>query len=562
MQRLLTAGIFTLAVSSTAHAADSGTVLYRGATFVTLDAAVPRAQAVLVSAGRIKRVFATDPGAAFPGARVVDLHGGVVVPGLHDAHVHLAGLGNVGTTLDVTGTHSAAEVVERLRAWMEDHPSTFVVGRGWDQNDWACDKAKTQPCGGQMPTRALLDAVAPDVPVMLRRVDGHAAWVNGAALALATEKGARALAKGGADPQGGKILRGKDGEPTGVLVDEAMTLVDAHIPAPTPEELQARLRAGAEAASAAGLTCVHDMGMSLAELEALRALDRAGELPLRVFVYLDGAEKGVLDALPTGGARRAEGRVEVRGVKLYADGALGSRGAALLQPYSDEPTSKGLLVTEPKLLEERARAVHQKGFQLAIHAIGDRANREVLQLYGRLGKDAASRRHRVEHAQVVDVKDWQGFKATGAVASMQPTHATSDMPWAQARLGKARLEGAYAWKSLQKKGAVLAFGSDAPVENIAPLWGLYAAVTRQDHAGAPAGGWTPGERLSSEEALTAFTRGAAYAVHREDELGVITEGALADFTHLDRDPTLVPAAELLETKILGRFIDGVRLEAP
>ncbi len=533
-----------------------GAVLYVGATFLTQDETQPRAQALLVTGGKIRQVFATRPKTTPPGARVVDLGGGVVVPGLHDAHAHLSGVGQAQETLALEGTRSAAQVVERVRARLEEQPTSFLVGRGWDQNDWDCAKPKVSPCGGEMPSRQLLDAVAPDTPVVLRRVDGHAAWVNTAALQRGLEAGGAALQNKGVDPHGGRILREKNGDASGVLVDTAMDLVTQGIPAPTPEVLQARLKAGADAAARTGLTAVHEMGASLAELEAGRALDRRGELAVRWFVYLDGSEKGVLEALPAGGIQRPEGRVEVRGIKLYADGALGSRGAALLQPYSDEKDTSGLLVTAPKILEDTARAAHDKGFQVAIHAIGDRANREVLQLYGRLA-NARARRHRVEHAQVVDPADFGRFAATGAIASMQPTHCTSDMPWAQKRLGPARLKGAYAWQALTAADAHLAFGSDAPVEDIRPLWGLYAAVTRMDHTGAPAGGFTPAQKMSGTQALEGFTHGAAYAVGHEDELGIFKEGATADMTWLSDDPTTVPPSMILSITVRGRMMSGV-----
>ncbi|MEW5852349.1 MAG: amidohydrolase [Myxococcota bacterium] len=520
-------------------------VLYTGAQFITLDPAQPTAAAIFVDGGRIRAVHAKAPAEAPRGARLVDLKGGVVVPGLHDAHFHVGGLGEALTNVDLTGTRSAAEVVERVKARLATHSKgAWLVGRGWDQNDWACGKP---PCGGQMPTRQLLDVVAPDTPVFLERIDGHAAWLNSAALGHARDLGK--------DPEGGRILRDAKGEPTGVLVDTAMDLVT--LPRPEDKALEDMVRLGAERAAAAGLTAVHAMGVSNNELAAMLALDRRGELPLRIYAYLAGMEEGVLDHLPPGGIQRAERRVEIRGVKLFADGALGSRGAALLAPYSDEKGHVGLLVTEPKVLEERSRAVHDRGFQVAIHAIGDRANREVLEMFGRLGPQTAQRRHRVEHAQVVDPADWRAFKNLGVIASMQPTHCTSDMPWAEARLGKARLAGAYAWKSLLGAGAVLAFGSDAPVESEKPLWGLYAARTRTDHTGKPKGGWQAQELLDGVTALKGFTQGAAYAVGHEDELGTLKVGTLADFTWLEADPTTAEPQKLLSMKVLGTAVGGV-----
>jgi len=551
MNRLVVAMVL-LCTLPVLHAQQSATVLFTGARFITLDARTPVAEAVLVSHGRIRTVFAKAPAAAPKGARSVDLSGAVVVPGLHDAHLHLAGLGESEINVDLSGTRSAQDVVARVAERLKTHQGQILFGRGWDQNDWTCAEPAVAPCGGTMPDRALLDAVSLEKPIYLRRIDGHAAWMNSAALKLA---GPDAL---GVDPPGGRILRDGKNTPSGVLVDGAMELVSSRFPVPTPKDIEERVTRGAARARAAGLTAVHDMGTTPAELDAMRALDRRGELPVRVFVYLDGMDPRVLDQLPAGGPREGEGHVEVRGVKLYADGALGSRGAALLAPYADEPGTSGLLVTPSKVLEEKTRAVDARGFQVAIHAIGDKGNREVLELFARLRTDARQRRHRVEHAQVVNPADWGAFKALNVVASMQPTHATSDMPWAEKRLGPERIKGAYAWKSLQQAGATLALGSDAPVESELPLLGLYAARTRQDHEGKPAAGWRAAEALDGMEALRGFTTGAAWAVGHEKDLGVIREGARADFTVLEGDPVTLDPGALLKLRVLGTWLDGVK----
>jgi hypothetical protein len=537
-------------------------VLYRGASFRTLDPAQPLAQAVLVEGTRVRATFAQDPAQGIPGAQVVDLGGGFVVPGLHDAHLHLAGVGEVLDWVDLHGCRSAEEAAARVKAALVNGAQGWVRGRGWDQNAWACGTPGASPaCGGAMPTRGLLDAVAPGVPVALTRVDGHALWVNSQALRHARAAGTPHLRPGGGDPPGGRVLRDGKGEPTGVLVDTAMDLVTARLPAPTDGDVRRFLLRATARAAEAGLTSVHDMAVGEVELRVLETLDREGLLPVRVFAYLDGTREGFLSRLPPAPAR-SPSRLEVRGVKFFADGALGSRGAALLAPYSDEPGHRGLLVTEPKTLEERARAVHQRGFQVATHAIGDRANREVLGLYARLGPGAAARRHRVEHAQVVSPQDLPGFAATGAVASVQPVHATSDMGWALARLGPERLHGAYAWRSLATAGAVLALGSDAPVESLRPLWGLFAARTRTDHAGQPPGGWRFPEALDAEAALRGYTTGPAHAVAREDELGTLRPGALADFTWLDVDPVACAAPDLVRARVRGTAVDGRLRRAP
>jgi predicted amidohydrolase YtcJ len=479
-----------------------------------------------------------------PGSAVTEetLPGGFLVPGLHDAHAHLDGVGHLRATLELTGTRSAAEVAQKLAAFASAHPQGWLQGRGWDQNDWACG---TPPCGGDMPVAAILDAVVPDRPVILRRVDGHAAWVNNAAL--------RQLGNP-PDPAGGRLLRDAAGQPSGVLVDAAMDLVERLLPAPTDAELSEDLRLGALAARSAGLTAVHQMGLGLKQLALLEDLDRRGQLSVRMFVYLHGTEAGVVEALPASGVSCPSPRVCVQGVKLYADGALGSRGAALLAPYSDEPAGSGLWVTPKAELERLALQVHQRRHQVAIHAIGDAANRTTLDIFSRL--PAQGLRHRVEHAQVVAPEDWKRFAALNVVASMQPTHATSDMPWAERRLGPARLRGAYAWKSLLDAGAMLALGSDAPVESILPLWGVYAARTRMDHAGSPAGGWQPHETLDGAATLKGFTAGAAWAVHREKDLGTLQPGARADFTWLSVNPATAEPAELLRATVLGVAVDG------
>ena len=531
-------------------------VLYTGAVFVTQDPALPTAHALLVAPdGTIQQVYATAPATLPLWAQRVDLGGGTVVPGLHDAHAHLRGVGKLHAELDVTGTQTAADVARAVAQWISAHPGQPVTGRGWDQNDWSCAQPPQSPCGGQMPQASLLDPAAPDVPVMLRRVDGHAVWVNGKVLrdVAATRAGA-ALAPGGKDPPGGRILRHANGQPTGVLVDAAMELVNGLLPPDGPAQIRQQLALGADAAAQAGLTAVHDMGTTREELAALRALDDDGALPIRVFVYLDGSDRRAVASLPASGPVSGPVRVMVRGVKLYADGALGSRGARLAADYSDEPGHRGLWVTQPADLAKVIRKVHARHHQVAIHAIGDAANHQVLALFAALKPNGT--RHRVEHAQVVDPADFAMFARTGAFASMQPTHCTSDMPWAPQRLGPARLAGAYAWKSLMNAGAVLAFGSDAPVESIRPLLGLYAATTRMDEHGSPPHGYTPAERLDPAAALAAFTTGAAQAAGQTGGLGQLKAGAPADFTWLEDNPLTVPAARLLTLKVRGTCVAG------
>jgi hypothetical protein len=456
-----------------------------------------------------------------PATRVIDLAGAVALPGLVDAHAHLSGLGDALATLDLRGTRSYAEVLERVAAAARAEPDGWIVGRGWDQNDWT-DKT--------YPTASELERAAPGRKIWLRRVDGHAGLASRAAL------GAAGVDKKTADPEGGRILRDPAGEPTGVLVDNAMRLMDASIPAPSPEDRRRRLeRAFAEVVKV-GITGVHDMGVPPDALVLLEAMAREDKLPVRVYAVLSRDD-------PSLEARYARGPVvgemlTVRAMKLFADGALGSRGAALLAPYSDDPENSGLWLTEPTELRTRVARAVSAGFQPCVHAIGDRANRQMLDIYAELVKDGARVRPRIEHAQIVSPDDIPRFGKLGVVASMQPTHATSDMPWAPDRLGPNRLDGAYAWRALAASGAHLAFGSDFPVERTEILEGLYAAMTRSDREGKPPGGWLPSQRLTFDEALAGFTSGAAYASFTEERRGNLSRGFDADITVIDAGPAL------------------------
>jgi predicted amidohydrolase YtcJ len=475
---------------------------------------------------------------------VIELPGGLAVPGLHDAHLHLEGIGRAAEQADLRGARSPAEVRERLQAFLADHPDVSALrGRSWDQSLFP---------GATFPHWRDLDGL--DRPAVLTRVDGHAVWVNRAVLEQA------GIGPDTPDPEGGRILRDEDGQPTGVLVDNAIDLVWDHLPRPTSADRRRWLALGAERAADAGLVAAHEMGMSVESYFALLDLDAEEGLPLRVFVYLDGSQPGAYKQL--GGCGRLRSRVELRGVKLFADGAMGSRGAALLDDYSDEPGHRGLLLTDPKLLAYRASLAELAGCQVAIHAIGDRGNRVALDAIQVAQRDdpegpgdPGDRRHRIEHAQLVHPDDFARFVELGVVASMQPTHATSDMRWAEARVGPARLEGAYAWRTMLDLEVPLAFGSDAPVEDERPSLGIHAALTRQDAEGLPPGGWLPAQRLELEEALAAFSQGAAYAVGHEGELGRLEVGHLFDVTVFDRDPRGAPP-DWLEARAVATVVGG------
>lgn len=519
-----------------------GDLLVAG-TIHTLDPARPRAAAALLRDGRFACVGALDACAARarPGARRIDLGAGCAVPGLADAHGHVLGLGRAREEVGCEGAASAEACAARAAARARVAPAGgWIRGRGWDQNRWP---------GGAFPTADALGRAVPDHPAVLFRVDGHAAWVNPRALEAA------GIGPATPDPPGGRVLRDPAGRPSGVLVDAAMDLVLRALPAPSPAELEAWLLAGLAEAASVGLTSVHDAGVAPEVLDAYRRLDAGGRLPVRVYAMIegDGPPAAISREIARARAAPAGRRLEVRAVKLYADGALGSRGAALLDGYADEPGNRGLLLTRPDLLREKIAAIVAAGFQPAIHAIGDRACREVLRVLADAGPAARALRPRVEHLQVLDRADLPLLAASGAVASMQPVHAASDAPWVGARLGAARLRGAYAWRSAARLAAGLAFGSDFPIEAPDPRAGLAAAETRGTGATAALG---RDEALPREAALRAFTTGAAFASFAEGRRGRVREGMDADLTLLADDLLAVPAAEVAHLPVTHAIVGG------
>jgi predicted amidohydrolase YtcJ len=511
-----------------------------------------QAQVQAIAWGEDGRIVATGDSATllaqYPDAKHIDLPQATLIAGLIDAHGHVMGLGWSLLQADLTGTQNKDEILTRLREFEKTlPPDAWLTGRGWDQNHWP---EKT------FPTAADLDAVFGNRPVWLERVDGHAGWANSAALKLAAEKQPRLL-DANWQPAGGRIER-SHGKASGVLVDNAMALVDGVVPPPDDAARERALAAALNAAVANGLTGVHDMGTSRADLALMRRFADENKLPLRIDAYADGDSDALADLCEHGLYQHAGGHLQMRGVKLYMDGALGSRGAALLQDYSDDHGNRGLLVTNPEAFEAAVRKAKSCGVQVATHAIGDRGNRIVLDTYEKvLGADASTdHRWRVEHAQIVTLEDIPRFAQLGVIASMQPTHATSDMPWAQDRVGAQRILGAYAWQRFLHSGARLALGSDFPVESVDPRLGLYAAVTRQDRAGQPPGGWMPDQKLSLSEALRGFTTDAAWAGGDEKQTGQLTVGLHADFVVLKDDLFAVPESELDKLQIQSTWVDG------
>ncbi|MDQ7039945.1 MAG: amidohydrolase [Rhodothermus sp.] len=514
----------------------------------TVDAVQPMVEAMAIRGDRILMVGTTAQlAAAYPEAPRIDLKGLAVVPGFIDAHAHLMGLGLSRLRADLTGTRSIEEILERLQAFARQLPEeAWLLGRGWDQNDWPVK---------EFPTRQMLDAVFPERPVWLVRIDGHAAWANTAAIRRANP---RLLTEDVPDPEGGHIVRDAEGRPTGVFIDAAMDLIASYIPPPTEAELEEALRRAVAEANRFGLTGVHDAGVGLATIRRYQQAVDDGTLTLRLYVMMDGFGEAFDHFCAQGPLLDYGGRLTVRSVKFYIDGALGSRGAALSSDYSDDPGNRGLLRYESGPFAEMVMRAMACGFQVNTHAIGDRGVRVVLDAYEKalrtLGR--TSGRHRVEHAQVVAPEDFARFAELDVIASMQPTHATSDMYWAEDRLGPERVRGAYAWRTFLEHGVRLAFGSDFPVESANPLLGFYAAITRQDAEGWPEGGWYPEQRLTREEALRAFTLDAAYAAFQEHELGSLTPGKYADFVVLSHDIMTVPPPQILKTRVLATFFGG------
>ena len=524
-------------------------LIIHNARIYTVDRAGSVVEAIAVSGDRIaavghNREILTRRG---PQTRVIDAQQAAIVPGLQDAHGHFVGLGESLQIVDLRGTASYGEVVERVqRRIATATPGEWILGRGWDQNDWP---------DAQWPAHEPLSAVSPVNPVYLMRVDGHAGLANARALAVASITAATV------DPGGGRIMRDAANEPTGVLIDRAEQLVTSRIPAATPEQVAAQALLADAAARRLGLTMVHDAGTSRAVVDVYRSLIGSGRLKTRLYVMLAGSLRELQPAFEAGPQiDSGRDRLVVRAIKISADGALGSRGAALLEPYSDEPQTTGLLTASREEMHALTVAAARARFQTAIHAIGDRANRLVLDVFEQVEREvpgARDLRPRVEHAQILDSAEIPRVARLGIIASMQPTHATSDMAWVPARIGDARLrEGAYVWRKLRTAGARIAAGSDFPVEEPNPMFGFYAAVTRQDRAGNPPGGWMPGERMTREEALRAFTIDAAYAAHAEQRLGSLEAGKLADLVMLSHDIMRVPPAGILQATVRMTIVAG------
>jgi predicted amidohydrolase YtcJ len=544
----LQCSLFVVAALGALSTAQADTVLdnANGYTLNRKNELVRFAALAFDDSGKIIAVGSgAEVAARAPKARHVDLLGKTVLPGLIDAHGHVFGLGDMLTQLDLAGSASLAAALKAASAYARANPNQpWLRGRGWNQEIWKL---------GRFPTAAELDSAVADRPMWLERVDGHAGWANSRALKLA------GITNATPDPAGGKIMRDANGNPTGILVDAAQELVNKVLPKQADAEARAALdRALAEIASV-GLTSVHDAGIGVGQDRLYRDYADQGKLSTRVYAMIGGAERD-FDQLSANGPLKsyAQDMYALRAVKLYADGALGSRGAALIAPYSDEPKSHGLLFRSDADIGAMMEKAMKKGYQVNVHAIGDAGNRQILDRYQQLVPKSATGalRHRIEHAQVVTLADIARFKRIGIIASMQPTHATSDMNMAEQRVGTERIKGAYAWRRFLKQGSRIACGSDFPVESPNPFFGIHAAVTRQDAQGQPAAGWHADQALTRQEALRCFTLDAAYAAHQENSIGSLETGKWADFIVIDQDLFNMPAADIHKIGVLQTWVAG------
>lgn len=492
------------------------------------------------------KVVAVDPSPSQPVDQRIDGQGKIMLPGLIDAHGHLLALGETLMQVDLREANSAAAAAQAVAAYAFAHPhQPWITGHGWNQELWS-DRA--------FPSAQVLDSVLKDRPVWLVRIDSHAGWANSHALTLA---GIDATTP---DPEGGKIVRGKDGKPTGVLIDNAMTLVESALPKMSNQQLNRQLDVAGEHLLSLGITAMHDAGISSQVYSFYMRRALAKTLPVRVYAMLSATDPHIDELLDNGIVRSTDDYLFIRSVKAYGDGALGSRGAALLADYHDAPHQRGLLLTSVEQFPTLFNKVLGAGFQLNFHAIGDRANRLALNQFADSfeGIGGQSLRHRIEHAQVIAPEDLGRFAKLQVLPSMQPTHATSDKNMAEDRLGKERMKGAYAWQTLLKSGIPIPLGSDFPVELANPFYGIHAAVTRQDRNNQPVAGWYAHEAMTVEQAFKGFTQDAAYASHLEDSLGTLTPGKWADFILVDKDIFAIAPQELWQVAVLETYIAGKR----
>ncbi|MEF8846430.1 MAG: amidohydrolase [Bacteroidales bacterium] len=535
---LIILSVLSLITFSCGNMKKDADLIVKNAKVYTVDDNFTVASAFAVKNGKILKVGATEEiTRAYSGDKTLDLEDRPVYPGFIDAHCHFYGYSMDLRQVDLVGTSSFEAILEKLKQYDQTHDAEWILGRGWDQNDWEDTK---------FPTKEKLDKLFPDKPVFLNRIDGHAALVNSEALE-------RAGITAETDVEGGKVYV-ENGKPTGILVDNATSLVSKIIPEPDRQEKISALKKGAQNCFGVGLTSVVDAGLGYESIHLMDSLQQAGKLKMQTYVMLSPSENNY-EAFMEKGIYRTN-YMHIQSIKLFADGALGSRGACLLEPYSDDPKNTGFLVTSKKELREHAQKAYEYNYQVNTHAIGDSANRVMLNIYGSILGGENDRRWRIEHAQVIHPDDFSLFNKYSVIPAINTTHATSDMYWADERLGKERLKNAYAYKKLLKQNGWLCNGSDFPVEDINPLYGFYAGVARKDLEGYPEGGFQPENALTRKQALKAMTIWAARSMFEEEDKGSIEKGKQADFVVTDKDIMEIEMEEVPEVKVLKTFVQG------
>lgn len=514
-----------------------------GYTFDTNER-LQKFDSIIIDEGKVKKV-GNNLDKNFDGGKVIDGQGKTMLPGLIDGHAHFMGLGFNLLKVDVRGIGSADATAKKVANYVKANPKLeWIIGRGWNQVLWP-DK--------QFPTAKDLDEYVTDKPVVLTRVDGHAVWLNSKAMEVA------GIDKHSVSPDGGEIVKDENGEPTGVLIDNAEALIWQKVPEESAQKWELAFDKVNDHLLSLGITSVHDAGVGYRGYQFFNKKLADGDFKVRVYGMLSGADAKLGEMLDKGFINDSQDLLSIRSVKIYGDGALGSRGAALLVPYDDDKENSGLLVTKPETLRVLFDEIFDHDFQINIHAIGDRANKIALDEFEFAYKnkpEAKQFRNRIEHAQVVHLDDIPRFKQLAVLPSMQPTHATSDKNMAEARIGKERLKGAYAWQTFLRQGSKVVSGSDFPVELANPFFGLHAAVTRQDRENQPEQGWLSHESLSLEQALKSFTLDAAYGAHQEQKLGSLQPGKWADFILVNKDIFNMPAADLWKTEVLETWVAG------
>jgi len=527
----------SLAVLSCRQDQSGTTVIQNVRGYTFYDDSLTEFGAIQFEEGKVVDVYRDSVFQRDAGIEVIDGKGRVMLPGLIDAHGHVMGLGFQQLRVDLTGTKTLDAALQRLEKY-KNGGRDWIGGGGWNHTRWPVNR---------FPTAEELDEMESERPVWLRRIDGHAGWANSRAMELA------GITADTPDPEGGKIIRDESGAPSGIFVDSAMDLIERHIPEPTKQARRQALKEALRQMRSHGLTSVHDAGVTIEDWRLYKTFADQDSLTTRIYGMIAGAG-ATFDSLARSGPITSykNDMLALRSVKLFADGALGSRGAALIEPYSDAPENRGLLFSSEEELTNQILKTASAGFQTNVHAIGDRANRTVLNAFANIrdSLDNQKLRHRIEHAQIVAAEDLPRFDALDVIASVQPTHATSDMNMAEDRIGPERMKGAYAWQTLLGQGATVASGSDFLVEHVNPFYGLHAAVTRQDHRGNPEGGWYPEQRMNLRQALRSFTLDAAYAAHQAEVLGSLEPGKWADFIMIDHDIFKEPGHDIWQAKVL------------